>query len=140
MELHHILIYGCQIVQHLGKITNLGNGTYSYLVTDQNQCKSSNSFTNFQALGCPPNQSGCYAQNVWTTCNQPFINCTVPISYFGAVPNDNTSDECAFEAANNYILANWNSCSILTITFDPGTYDVGRQDFYGQDPNNMVLH
>jgi hypothetical protein len=69
-------------------------------------------------------------------CHHCVSNLTYPagvvimnIRDFGAVPNDGMSDQCAFEAASDYIQNNRIGSGNVTLVIPAGVYNVGEQEF-----------
>lgn len=124
--------------QNVKSISYISGGAFSITVTDQNGCSRFIPVNIPLTTNCPP-LSGCYFRDELTACNISTIytgDVVLDIvSDFGADPSDQLSDECAFEAANNYINAN--VCGNAAVTSFTLTFPAGQYPYYVGKTNSI---
>ena len=121
-----------------------GIGVDTFVVTDANGCTFSDiitlrSISSINSTLCPGNTPYDITPDPVTCiedpCGSPWGCPSLSMRQFGAIPDDGLSDECAFEAANQYMMTYvcGGSPTVTTFTlFIPGgVYIVGRQNQLG---------
>ncbi|CAN5566770.1 hypothetical protein BH11BAC1_BH11BAC1_06610 [soil metagenome] len=99
-------------------IGGLNIGLDTLTITDNNQCRSISTF-NINLRQLTP--SGC--NSTCTIFSPPTCSTCTLTTDFGAIPNDNSSDQCAFENAADYF-----SHHSGTLIIPDGIYNVGVQN------------
>lgn len=137
-------------------ISGLAAGSYSVDITDNAACTRTIPVNIQLLVSCNPG-TGCYGVDYLPGCNTdpcgPPHNCyemmiapynVAPYNTypdFGADPSASIGavDECAFEAADqyirNYVCGNLPPGQSFTLYFPPGQYDIGRQTPFGSNGN-----